>query len=129
MQLRWLLAGLLAVERAGVGVVPQFHGPGEVVIELNAVDLAALHDLADQPEEPRPHPRVSGVEPDHLLAMHGHAAFAGAVLQHPVGVFADHRGIRRLHQAVLKPGDHPQTASVGGLGEAANRIELGGALE
>ena len=55
--------------------------------------------------------------------MHGGEAGAIAFLQHPFGVLAHHLGLGWLHQAVFEPGDHLQAAPVGGLGEAADRIE------
>ena len=52
-----------AVEPPGVVVVAQLHGPGEMVIELDAIGAAALHHLADQADEPGPHPRVRRIQP------------------------------------------------------------------
>ena len=96
-----------------------------MVVELDAIDAAALHDFADQAKKALPHPRVGGVEPHHWFAVHDHLSAAIPALQHPIGVLSHHGSIGRLHQAVLKPGDHLQAAAMGGLGEAADRIEVG----
>ena len=96
-----------------------------MVVELDAIDAAALHDFADQAKKALPHPRVGRVEPHHWLAVHDHLSAAIPALQHPIGVLAHHGCVGRLHQAVLKPGDHLQAAAMGGLGEAADRIEAG----
>ena len=65
---RWLLAGFIAVERAGVVVVAQVHRPGEVIIKLNAIGIAAADDLTDQSDDTALHPGVGRVEPDPQIA-------------------------------------------------------------
>ena len=60
---RWLLARLGPVEGAGGVVVAQLHGPGEVVIQLDAIDITALHDFDNQADEAGPHPRMGRVQP------------------------------------------------------------------
>ena len=127
-----LPAGVSEIKGAGVGVIAQFHRPGEVVVELDAIDPAALHDLLDQTDEAGPHPRVGRIQPHPQVlerggfqvgAMHGVEGTAVGAAQHPLRVPLDHFGIARLHQAVLEPGDHLHAAPMGGLGEAADRVE------
>ena len=122
---RRLATGFAAIESAGVGVIAQFDGPGEVVIELNAVHGTALHNLGDQADKSSPYLRMGGIEPHHRLAMHGHGAAAIQSLLQPIGIAPHHLGIGRLHQPILKPGNHLQAPAVGRAGEAADRIEIG----
>ena len=122
MVIGWLHPLLPFVESAGEGVVTEFHRPGEVIVELDAIHLAALHDLPDQPEKALAHAGVSGIQPHHLLAVHQHSSAAIAFLQHPLRVLPHHGGIGGLHQAVLKPGDHLQAALVGGAGHVADGV-------
>ena len=118
-----IIAGVFAVERPGVGVVAKIDGPGEVVVQLDAIDAAALHDFANQADQALAHPWMGGIEPHHRLAMHAHAAGAIAGLQDPVGVLLHHGGIGRLHQSVLKPRNHLHAAPMGRCRHAANRIQ------
>ncbi len=117
--------GGLAVERAGVRVVAQLHGPGEMVVELHSIHAASLHDFADQADEALPHAGMGRVQPDHRAAMQRVAGAAVPFGQHPIGLATHHVGISRLHQPVLKPRNHLQTAALGSPGHPADRIQVG----
>ena len=121
-----LLAGFVAVEIPGEGVIAKLDRPGEVVIQLDAIEPAAPHNLTDQTKKALPHTRMGRIQPGHRLAMQHHLGAAIALVQHPSWVALHHLGIGRLHQAILKPGNHLQATPVGRLGEPADWIELGG---
>ena len=123
-----------AIERAGGVVVAQLHRPGEVIIELDAIDTAALHDLLNQPDEAGPHLGVGGIEPDPQILqrrglqrgpVHRIEGTAIAAPQQPVGVLLHHGAVGRLHQPVLEPGNHLQATTLGAARQAADRVETG----
>ena len=124
-------------QKQGVGgvVVTQIHRPGEVVIQLDAIHSAALHDLSDQSDEAGAHPGVGGVQPHPQILERGGLQIGavhrveGAAIgspQNPLRMATHHLGVARLHQAVFEPGDHLHAATLGGAGEAADRVEGGG---
>jgi hypothetical protein len=93
-----------------------------MVVELDAIHLAALHDLTDQAETALAHAWVRWIQEHHRLAVQLDRAAAVPFLQHPLRVLLHHRRRGRLHQAVFKPGDHLQAAAVGLLAHAADRV-------
>ena len=129
-----ILAGIRLVERGGGGVIPQLDRPGEMIIQLDPIDAATLHNLPDQTQKPFLNLGMGGIEP-HPQILQRRAAQIGAVhrvqgtpipsAQKPIGVIAGHLAVSRLHQPVLEPRDHLQPASVGAAGETADGIEIG----
>ena len=129
-----ILAGFGPVEGPGGVVVAQLRRPGEVIVQLDAIHIAALHDLEDQTDEAGPHAGMGRIEPHPQVpqgrggqvgAVHGEQGTAIGPAQQPFGVLAHHLRIARFHQAVLEPGHHLHAAAPGGLGEGADRIEVG----
>jgi len=115
---------VLFIQGGCVSVVAEFHGPGEVVIQLEAIDAAALHHFKHQPDEAFTHLWMRWIQPRHLLAVHRHAAAAVRFGEHPLGVVLHHGCVGRFHQAVFKPRNDFHASLAGFFRQGADGIEL-----
>ena len=121
--LRRSSAGALLIQIHGEGVVTELHGPGEMIIELQALHRTAPQGFHNQTDEPLADSRMRGIQPGHAVAaVQQHPALTIGPGKHPLGMVPHHLGIGRLHQAVFKPGHHLNAALTPFLHQRADRI-------
>ena len=126
---RWRTTCFLLIQIRREAVVTELHGPGEMVVQLQALHRAALQCFHHKTNEPLSDGGMSGIEPGHAMAaVQVHPALTIGTGEDPVGVLLHNLGRRRLHQPVLEPRHHLNAAFISLLHQGADRIDANTSL-